>query len=125
MILPTPRRCFFPECSELGVHRHHVVYEPDVIRPLCIRHHEEITMLNGLQARRIRRGLTRRHRWWIWFQWIEGKLKPRRTKKALEWVEAWNSDDEEERRAACRLRSGLRPSTSADFAVRRVKALEC
>lgn len=100
MTLPTPLRCSFPGCLEFGDHGHHIVYDPDVIKPLCVKHHEEITMLNGLQARRIRRALTRKHRWWIWFRWTEGKLKPRRTKRALEWVVAWDADDEHQRRAA-------------------------
>lgn len=90
MTPPTPDCCSFPGCSNFGDHNHHIVYDPAVIRPLCITHHKEITMLNGLQARKIRRELGRRHRWWIWFQWIAGKLKPRRTKKALEWVRDWD-----------------------------------
>lgn len=90
-MLPEPKRCAFPACGELGRHDHHIVYDPDVIRPLCITHHKEITILNGLQARKIKRALTRRHRWWIWFQWTSGTLKPRRTKKALEWVHDWDS----------------------------------
>lgn len=90
MILPTSQRCSFPGCNAFGDHDHHIVYDPDVIKPLCVTHHKEITMLNGIQARKFRRCLSRRQRWWIWFQWLSGKLKLRRTKKALEWVSDWD-----------------------------------
>ena len=46
-------------------------------------------MLNGQQARKYRHELSNKHGWWIWYQWIDGKLKPRRTRKALEWSESW------------------------------------
>lgn len=69
------------------MHRHHVTYQPEVIKLLCVKHHEEITMINGIQGRKYRRSLSNKHRWWIWFQWIEGKLKPRRTQKAMEYIE--------------------------------------
>jgi hypothetical protein len=83
--------CFFPGCTRLADHRHHVVYFPEeVVKPLCNPHHKEITMLNGLQARKCRHELSNSHRWWIWYQWIEGRLKQRRTAKALEYVEAWD-----------------------------------
>jgi len=35
-------------------------------------------MLNGIHARKVRHTLSNRHRWFIWYQWIEGKRKPRR-----------------------------------------------
>ena len=93
MRLPTAVSCSFPACQKLGDHDHHVVYNPDMIKPLCVIHHKEITMLNGIQARKIRHELSRQHRWWIWFQWMKGELKPRRTKQALEWVREWDHMD--------------------------------
>jgi hypothetical protein len=75
---------------EFADHTHHVTYNPEVTKPLCRPHHEEITILNGQQARKVRHELSNKHRWWIWFQWLEGKLKVRRTKKALEYIEEWD-----------------------------------
>jgi hypothetical protein len=89
MTLPEPPRCGFPSCTDWGVHEHHITYEPPVTKRLCVRHHEEITIINGQQARKYRRSLSNKHRWWIWFQWIEGKLNARRTRKALEYTEEW------------------------------------
>ncbi len=89
-MLPAPERCFFVGCSEFADHTHHVTYNPEVTKPLCHRHHEEITILNGQQARKVRHELSNKHRWWIWFQWLEGKVKVRRTKKALEYIEEWD-----------------------------------
>jgi hypothetical protein len=92
-------RCCFPECDQEAEHRHHVTYSPVVIKLLCRKHHEDITIINGQQSRKNRRRtgryrseyvyLSNKHRWWIWFQWLEGKLKPRRTEKALEYIENW------------------------------------
>src|SRR6266478_7781497 len=93
--MPTPPHCAFPGCGEWADHPHHVTYDPEIIRPLCLAHHEQITMLNGQQARKYRTVLSNRFRWWIWYQWIDGKLKPRRTRKALEWTEAWTPRPEE------------------------------
>lgn len=56
---------------------------------MCRRHHEEITILNGQQARKVHHQLSNKHRWRIWFQWREGKSKVRRTKKALEYIAEW------------------------------------
>ncbi len=47
-------------------------------------------MLNGAQGRKVRHSLSNQHRWWIWFRWTQGKLKPRRTKKALRYIEHWD-----------------------------------
>jgi hypothetical protein len=84
--------CCFPGCSGSAEHWHHVVYRPEeVIKPLCSLHHKEITMLNGQQSRKYGYyQLSNNFRWRIWYQWLEGKLKPRRTAKALEYVEEWD-----------------------------------
>ena len=90
-MLPEPPRCAFPGCPEWGDHKHHIVYRPEpVIRRLCFRHHEEITHLNGQQSRKY--GwivLSNTFRWRIWHRWLRGELKPRRTRKALEYTESW------------------------------------
>ena len=95
-------KCVFPGCDADSQHTHHVTYQPPVTKRLCRKHHEDITIINGQQARKSRsrywRGahyirLSNKHRWWIWFQWTEGKLKPRRTKKALEWLKDWDQFD--------------------------------
>jgi len=86
--LPEPPRCEFPGCKEWADHRHHIVYNPDVVTNLCFRHHEEITFLNGQQGRKIRHQLSNRHRWFIWYQFIGGR-KVRRTRKSREWTEGW------------------------------------
>ena len=89
-MLPELPRCVFPGCGEWGDHRHHITYDPKVIKDLCFRHHEEITILNGQQARKYRGHLSNKHRWWIWYAWTRGELRVRRrTRKALEWTENW------------------------------------
>jgi hypothetical protein len=89
--MPEPPRCAYPGCPRWGAHNHHITYDPEVKKWLCVRHHEEITILNGQQGRKYRRGLSNQHRWWIWYQWTQRKLKVRRTRKALEWVEEWQA----------------------------------
>jgi hypothetical protein len=61
-----------------------------VKKGLCVRHHKEITMLNGQQARKYHVHLSNNFRWWIWYAWLRGELKVRRTRKALEWTDAWD-----------------------------------
>jgi hypothetical protein len=91
LMLPLPTRCCFPLCSEFGGHQHHVTYDPECKKPLCGKHHKEITHLNGIQSRKYNYAkLTNKFRWWIWFQWIEGRLKARRTKLAQEWTKEWD-----------------------------------
>jgi hypothetical protein len=90
-MLPEPIRCSFPGCIEFGEHSHHVTYEPEVVKPLCRLHHEEITIINGQQARKYRRGLSNKWRWRNWYAWTRGELKPRRTQKALEWLAEWDN----------------------------------
>jgi hypothetical protein len=88
-MLSEPPRCAFPSCRKWGDHRHHVTYDPEKIKWLCFGHHEQITILNGQQARKYRRALSNKFRWWIWYAWIRGELKVRRTQKSLEWTEDW------------------------------------
>jgi len=81
-------QCAFPGCRVLAMHSHHIVYEPQpIVKKLCEEHHHQITIINGQQARRIRHTLSTKHRWWIWYGFIEGRLKPRRTAKAMEYIE--------------------------------------
>jgi hypothetical protein len=90
-MLPEPTRCSFTGCTEFGGHQHHITYDPEWKEPLCESHHKEITHLNAIQSRKYHYiKLSNRFRRWIWFQWIEGKLKPRRTRKAQEWTDDWN-----------------------------------
>jgi hypothetical protein len=89
-VIVSPRRCEYPGCTRRGDHRHHIVYYPEeVVKLLCREHHAEITMLNGIQSRRVRHQLSNKHRWWLWYQWTSGKLKPRRTRKALDYIGEW------------------------------------
>lgn len=71
-------------------HQHHVTYDPEVVRLLYRRHHEDITIINGQQARKYRRSSSNRHRWWTWYQWLRGELKRRRTSLAMEYIEDWD-----------------------------------
>ncbi len=89
MTIPTPLPCSFPGCTAFADHRHHITYDPEVVKPLCRKHHEDITIINRAQAGRIRAPLSNRHRWWIWFQWTDGMLKPRRTRGALDYISEW------------------------------------
>ena len=68
-------KCSYPDCGADADHLHHVTYQPVVIKPLCRPHHEEITIINGQQARKNRRfgdwrnnkyvKLSNKYRWWI------------------------------------------------------------
>jgi arylamine N-acetyltransferase len=91
--------CHFPTCDEPADHRHHVTYQPEVIFPLCRKHHEDITILNGQQARKYRRKLSNKQRWFIWYRFLAGEMKPRRTKKAMEYIKPWD-DFEKARKQA-------------------------
>ncbi len=68
--------------------QHHVTYEPEVIRDLCRRHHEDITIVNTNRAEQTRRKLTNAERWELWNGWLAGKIQPVRTPNALAWIES-------------------------------------
>jgi len=87
-VLPQPKiripTCAFTSCTRLGTDNHHVTYDPDVIKPLCLIHHIHITMINSVHARKYHQRLSPKYRWHIWFEWLKGKYKPKHTKRALE-----------------------------------------
>lgn len=104
MLPNTP--CEFPECTTPAAHLHHIVYDdPEATANLCRKHHEDITIINGAKARAAKSGynwryrhyqkLTDYQRWTIWEGWLRGELKPKRTKKALEWLADWDRFDRE------------------------------
>ena len=68
-----------------------MTYTPEVIKPLCEKHHDEITMLNMQQGRKVRHSMSNQHRWYIWYQWIKGEKRVRRTRKSLEQLVDWQS----------------------------------
>ncbi len=116
-MLPEPPRCAFPGCSEWGDHKHHVTYDPEVIKWLCFGHHEQITILNGQQARKYRGNLSNNFRWWIWYAWIRGELRIRRTQKSLEWTRDWQgrpAEQIEEARTAEPQATSLNPEPIAE-----------
>jgi hypothetical protein len=86
-VLLTSYQCAFPGCKEFGEENHHITYSPEVTKRLCKVHHEEITILNTQRGGKLRHAVSNKDRWRIWFQWIQGKLKVRRTKKAMEYIE--------------------------------------
>jgi hypothetical protein len=51
LVLPEPPRCAFPACTDWGDHDHHITYDPPITKRLCVRHHEEITIINAQQSR--------------------------------------------------------------------------
>lgn len=96
VLITPPPRCAFPGCGEWGDHQHHITYDPPVIKWLCAGHHEQITILNGQQARKYRGPLSTKFRWRIWYAWIRGELKVRRTRKSLEWTANWQCQPAEQ-----------------------------
>lgn len=83
------RRCKFPGCPNAGSEGHHVTYEPPVIFPLCKGCHRDITVVNVNAGAKQRRQLTNKQRWFLWFQWTQGKLKPVYDENADRWLATW------------------------------------
>lgn len=86
--------CKFPSCPTPSDHTHHITYKPPITVRLCRKHHEDITIINGAKGRRLRHPLNNKTRWFLWYSFLSGKIKPRRTKKALEWIEKWDDESE-------------------------------
>lgn len=63
--------CAVPGCKEWPVEIHHITYKPSKTAPLCRIHHEEITRINGEQARG---PLSNRQRLSIWRKFLRGEL---------------------------------------------------
>ncbi len=77
--------CRFPGCKNTATQEHHITYDPEVTRWLCEKHHSEITAINGVESRKYHKTLSNKHRWFIWFRFIEGSIKPRRTHLTRAW----------------------------------------
>ena len=87
-------KCIFTTCSASAIDGHHITYIPSVTVGLCRRHHEDITIINGQQARKYHRELSNKHRWFIWYKWLDGSIRPRRTKLAMEWIATFDGSEE-------------------------------
>lgn len=96
-------KCDYPNCETIPDHTHHITYEPELTVRLCRKHHEDITIINGAKARATRSGwnwrftpyrkLTNWEREYIYEGWKAGTFRPKRTKKALEWLKDWDKFD--------------------------------
>jgi len=82
-------KCKFPNCSNHDeLEPHHIIYIPKTIVMLCCSHHQEITAINAHQARKQNTPLSNPQRWFLWYAWIQGRLKkPRITHLDKEWSE--------------------------------------
>lgn len=85
MLLPQLAKCAKPGCTTFGTEKHHITYDPEVTVMLCQKHHEEITAINGVDARKYRRDLSNKHRWFLYYQWRDGKRKARRSHLTRAW----------------------------------------
>ena len=78
--------CAFPGCDRDGIQRHHVTYVPEVVKPLCDLHHGQITAIHGMESRRYHyRELSNNHRWHMWYGFIKGEIKPRKSHLTEAW----------------------------------------
>jgi hypothetical protein len=73
-----------------------VTYDPELIKPLCGAHHDEITILNMQQSRKYRQELSNAFRWRLWYEWIDGR-KVRRTEKSVEDLADWKDQAQNQR----------------------------
>lgn len=114
--------CTHPGCTTPADHTHHITYEPEVTVELCRQHHEDITIINGTQGRKFKHKLSNKHRWFIWGQWRAGKMKPVRTKLALEWIKKWDMFDLPEYRELKKAREAGAISVECDLLTKKVEA---
>jgi hypothetical protein len=61
-----------PGCSTLPIEWHHITYRPEKKVPLCRVHHDQITRINGEQAKG---PLSNRQRQTIWRKFLTGELE--------------------------------------------------
>jgi len=69
---------------------HHILYDyhegGPVTKRLCPEHHDWLTRRQAHAARKHRRPLSERQRWFFWYELIEGRMtRPRRTHLDREW----------------------------------------
>jgi hypothetical protein len=91
MLLPPPPKCSVNGCRKFASQGHHVLYDyhpgGPVVYGLCAEHHSWITRAHAHVARKQRRELSVKQRWFFWFQLRDGKMKrPRSTHLDREWA---------------------------------------
>ncbi len=67
--------CGYPDCFELGLHPHHITYQPNVEEKFCVKHHKEIETLLFHHSDRDRITLSNDQRIRIYKDWISGAEK--------------------------------------------------
>lgn len=84
-------KCKFLGCEETeNLEGHHVIYPDGPLAFLCAKHHLWLTAINSHQARKQKKALTEKQRWYLFYNFIEGKLKkPRITKLDREWMKIY------------------------------------
>jgi hypothetical protein len=66
-------KCSVEGCNNEGTNNHHITYDPEVKKPLCQSHHEEITAIYSNQGYWQRHPLSNKQRWKLWFLFVEGR----------------------------------------------------
>jgi len=78
-------KCSVLNRVNLATERHHVTYEPEVIKGLCEVHHLEITAMHTHQMKYQGHGLSNKQRWYIWYKFTQGKKRVKITKHDLRY----------------------------------------
>jgi hypothetical protein len=85
--MPNLMRCYKPGCRRAGSECYVIAFEPYSTVKLCKRHYEEITLINTLMQTEYERYTTNDFfRWHIWYRWLHGELKVRKTGKTPQLV---------------------------------------
>jgi len=85
-------KCAFLGCEETeNLELHHIVYPDGPTACFCPDHHLQLTVINSHKARKQRSGLSRKQRWYLYYNFIEGKLKkPRITRLDRMWAKGYS-----------------------------------
>lgn len=62
------------KCGKQAKHRHHIIYEPEYLAPLCKKCHTLITFWNRMIGKSLRKKLTNRARIKIWDKFLIEEL---------------------------------------------------
>jgi hypothetical protein len=92
MLINRYGKCPVPGCEEAATEGHHILYDyhqhGPVIKDLCPEHHRWITRRQSHAARKKRRSLSEKQRWFFWYELTGGRMRrPRSTALDKEWAE--------------------------------------